>query len=79
MLVEDMAHVQDHAHGPLVACWARALVAVPLKVEDRILGVLSVDIFRTERTLTAADQRLLTTVANQVATAIANALALPAD
>ena len=71
-----MAHVQDHAHGPLVALLGtRALVAVPLKVEDRILGVLSVDNFRTERTLTAADQRLLTTVANQVATAIANALA----
>ena len=48
MLVEDMAHVQDHAHGPLVALLGtRALVAVPLKVEDRILGVLSVDNFRT--------------------------------
>ena len=38
---------------PSSLCWVRALVAVPLKVEDRILGVLSVDNFRTERTLTA--------------------------
>jgi signal transduction histidine kinase/DNA-binding response OmpR family regulator/HAMP domain-containing protein len=76
VLVEDVEHAQDHAHGPLIALLGtRALVAVPLKMEDRILGVLSVDNFRTERTLTTADQRLLTTVASQVATAIANALA----
>jgi signal transduction histidine kinase/DNA-binding response OmpR family regulator/HAMP domain-containing protein len=76
VLVEDLEHVQDHAHGPLIALLGtRALVAVPLKVEGRLLGVLSVDNSRTERTLTAADQRLLVTVANQVATAIANALA----
>jgi signal transduction histidine kinase/CheY-like chemotaxis protein len=50
-------------------------VAVPLKVEDRILGVLSVDSSNTDHRLTEADLRLLTTVANHVATAIANALA----
>ena len=76
VLVEDMQRVRDHAHGSLMdLLGTRSLVAVPLKVQDRILGVLSVDNSRTARTLTEADQRLLTTVANQVATAIANALA----
>jgi signal transduction histidine kinase/CheY-like chemotaxis protein len=71
-----MAHVGDQIHGRLMELLGtHSLVAVPLKVEERILGVLSVDNSNTDRTLTEADLRLLVTVANQVATAIANALA----
>jgi signal transduction histidine kinase/CheY-like chemotaxis protein len=50
-------------------------MAVPLKVEDRILGVLSVNNFKTDRTLTGSDQNLLATVANQLAIAVDNAMA----
>jgi signal transduction histidine kinase/DNA-binding response OmpR family regulator/methyl-accepting chemotaxis protein len=76
VLVEDVEHVRGQIHGRLLELLGtHALVAVPLKVEGRTLGVLSVDNSRTERTLTEADLRLLITVANQVATAIANAQA----
>lgn len=54
---------------------SQTLLAVPLKIEDHVLGVMAVDNATSERSLTAADQRLVTTVANQMAIAIANALA----
>ncbi|HKU53231.1 MAG TPA: histidine kinase dimerization/phospho-acceptor domain-containing protein, partial [Nitrospira sp.] len=50
---------------------ARSVIAVPLKVKDRILGSLTVD--RTkEHSLTEDDRALMETVANQVAIALDN-------
>ena len=76
VLIEDMEQVKDQAYKPLAALLgAHSLAVLPLKLEERVLGVLSVDSSRTQRVLTVADQRLLATLANQVALAIANALA----
>lgn len=76
LLVEDVHAVQQQAYQPLAdALGAQSLLAVPLKVEERVLGVMSVDCVETNRVLTDTDQRVLSTVANQVAIAIANALA----
>ena len=76
LLVEDMAQVQDQVYKPVMQLLgAHSLIVLPLKLEERVLGVLSVDNYRTQRLLTAADQRLLATLANQLAIAIANALA----
>jgi signal transduction histidine kinase/class 3 adenylate cyclase len=50
---------------------ARSVIAVPLKVKDRILGSLTAD--RTkEHSLTEDDRALMETVANQVAIALDN-------
>ncbi|HEY7489924.1 MAG TPA: histidine kinase dimerization/phospho-acceptor domain-containing protein, partial [Candidatus Tectomicrobia bacterium] len=76
VLVEELAQVQAQAYRPMADLLeSRSLVVVPLKVEHRMLGVLSVDNSQTDRPLTRADQHVLTTLANQVAIAIANALA----
>lgn len=76
VLVEDIETVKDQAYRPVIdLLGTHSFLVVPLKVEDRILGVLSVDNIRTNRTLTEADQRLLTTLGNQIAIAIANASA----
>ncbi len=51
---------------------AKSLVSVPLKVQDRILGALTVD--RTdEQSLSEEDLSLMTTLGNQVAIAFDNA------
>jgi signal transduction histidine kinase len=52
----------------------RSLLVLPLKLEDHFLGVLSIGNGASHRPLTEADQRVLMTLANQMATAIANAL-----
>jgi signal transduction histidine kinase/DNA-binding response OmpR family regulator/HAMP domain-containing protein len=76
VLVADVEQVKDQVYRPLMELLGtRSLLGVPLKVEGRVLGVLSVDNVRTDRQLTTADQRLLTTLANQMAIAITNALA----
>jgi signal transduction histidine kinase/DNA-binding response OmpR family regulator len=76
VLVQDMQQVADQAYQPLLdLLGSQALLVVPLRMEDRLLGVISVDNVETHRTLTEADQRLLVTLANQMAVAIANALA----
>jgi len=76
VLVEDMERVKDQAYKPMLDLLsAHSLVVLPLKLEERVLGVLSVDNVRTQRTLTVADQHLLATLANQLAIAIANASA----
>ena len=76
VLVEDMERVKDRAYKPMADLLsAHSLVVLPLKLEERVLGVLSVDNVRTQRPLTVADQHLLATLANQLAIAIANALA----
>jgi signal transduction histidine kinase/class 3 adenylate cyclase len=50
---------------------ARSVIAVPLKVKDRILGSLTVDRTR-EHSLTEDDRALMETMANQVAIALDN-------
>jgi signal transduction histidine kinase/DNA-binding response OmpR family regulator/HAMP domain-containing protein len=73
--IESMDQVLDQAYKPMLDLLeTKSLLIVPLKVEERVLGVLSVDKFRTHRTVTETDQRLLTTLASQLAIAIANAL-----
>lgn len=52
----------------------KALIVVPLKTKDRILGTLTVDRTR-EHSLTQEDLELMMTVANQVAIALDNASA----
>jgi len=50
----------------------KSLIIVPLKANDHILGILTVD--RThEPSLTKDDLELMTTLANQVAIALDNA------
>ena len=76
VFVEDSEKVKAEAYGPMLdLLGVSSFLAVPLKIEDRILGVMSVDNVRSHRKLTLTDQRLLTTLANQMAIAIANALA----
>jgi signal transduction histidine kinase/DNA-binding response OmpR family regulator len=76
VLVQDVQQVRDQIYPPCVDLLeAQSLLVVPLKVEGRLLGVMSVDNVRTQRTLTETDQRVLATLANQMAVAIANALA----
>jgi signal transduction histidine kinase len=78
LLVQDMFQVRSQLH-PLNQTLVemsrtKALILVPLKIQDRILGALMVD--RTqEYSLTHDDLELMTTVANQVAIALDNASA----
>ena len=51
---------------------ARSVIAVPLKVKDRILGSLTADRTKEHRVLTEDDRALMETVANQVAIALDN-------
>lgn len=53
---------------------AKALIAVPLKTKDRILGTLAVDRVQ-EHSLTQDDLELMTTIASQVAISLDNASA----
>ena len=75
LLVGDIREVWDRLNPrnqQLAAMTnARSVIAVPLKVKDRILGSLTVD--RTkEHSLTEDDRSLMETVANQVAIALDN-------
>ena len=75
VLIGDVREVWDRLHPRnqqlAVMTNARSVIAVPLKVKDRILGSLTAD--RTkEHSLTADDQALMETVANQVAIALDN-------
>ena len=53
---------------------AKALISVPLKTKDRILGTLTVDRMQ-EHSLTQDDLELMTTIATQVAISLDNASA----
>ncbi len=76
VLIEDMASVKDQAYRPVTdLLGTQSLLALPIKVEDRVLGVLSVENLHTNRRLTQADQHLLSGLANQMAVGIANASA----
>jgi len=75
LLVGDIREAWDRLHPrnqQLAAMThARSVIAVPLKIKDRILGSLTVD--RTkEHSLTEDDQALMETMANQVAIALDN-------
>lgn len=78
LLIGDLQAVWDRIH-PLnqqlaLLTKAKALIAVPLKTKDRILGSLTVDRMQ-EYSLTQDDLELMMTVANQVAIALDNASA----
>jgi class 3 adenylate cyclase/putative methionine-R-sulfoxide reductase with GAF domain len=51
----------------------RNLLCVPLKVQDKVLGVINVSNKASGNIFTAADEKLLMTLASQAATAIENA------
>lgn len=78
LLMGDVQAVWDHLH-PLnrqliEMIKTKALIAVPLKTKDRIIGTLMVDRMQ-EHSLTHDDLELMTTLANQVAIALDNASA----
>lgn len=78
LLIGDLQAVWDRIH-PLnqqlaLLTQAKALIAVPLKAKDRIIGSLTVDRVQ-EHSLTQDDLELMLTVANQVAIALDNASA----
>ena len=78
LLIPDLNAAWDRLH-PMnqqlaAASGANAVVSVPLKVQERVLGALTVD--RTkEHSLTKDDLEVMTTLSHQVALALANALA----
>lgn len=78
LLIGDVRAVWDRLH-PLnrqliEMIKTKALIAVPLKAKDRIIGTLMVDRMQ-EHSLTHDDLELMTTLANQVAIALDNAAA----
>ncbi|HLW38728.1 MAG TPA: GAF domain-containing protein [Candidatus Eremiobacteraceae bacterium] len=71
----DMVYVADVRSDPRylpATPEVRSLIAYPLKVQDSVLGVLSVESPQVDRFATR-DRRLLATVADQVAIAVSNA------
>ena len=78
LLIEDIRTVWHDLHPSnrqlAELMKTKALIVVPLKTKDRIVGMLTVD--RTqEHSLTQDDLELMTTVANQVAIALDHAAA----
>src|SRR5262249_33894287 len=74
VLVEDMEQVKDQAYKPMLDLLnPHSLIILPLKLEGRVLGVLSVYNVRTHHPLTVAAKHPLTPLANQLAIAMANA------
>ncbi len=78
LLIRDIGAVRSALHPSnqrlVDLSQTKALVVVPLKKKDRILGTLTVD--RTHQgSLTQDDVELMTTVANQVTIALDNAAA----
>ena len=76
LLIGDLREIWDQI-SPLNRQLAelmntRAVIAVPLKTKDRILGTLTVDRVQAH-SLTPDDLELMTTMANQVAIALDNA------
>jgi signal transduction histidine kinase len=70
VLVEDVEASDEPLHHPsLRAMNVRSLVSVPLRVKERVVGVLHVAASEPGR-LTRADQELVAAVANHVAVAL---------
>jgi len=78
LLIGDVQTVWDQFHPSnqqlALLMQTRALIAVPLKAKDRILGSLTIDRVQAH-SLTQDDLELMTTVAHQVAIALDNASA----
>jgi signal transduction histidine kinase len=78
LLIEDVRAVRGQLHPMnqtlVELTQAKALIVVPLKIQDRILGTLTVDRIH-EHGLTQDDLELMTTLGNQVAIALDNASA----
>lgn len=76
VLIDDLREVWDQIHPShrelAQLTQAKAILSVPLKAKDRILGSLTVDRSQ-ERSLTHDDLDLMVTLANQVAIALDNA------
>jgi signal transduction histidine kinase len=51
----------------------KSFLAVPLKTKEKVIGVMAVDNFKSKAKLTERDERLLSTLAGQVAISIENA------
>src|SRR5262249_1499155 len=69
-MVNDVDAAGEHVHLPTVRAYrVRALVAVPLRVKERVFGVLSITARESDR-FTAADVELFSAVANHVALAV---------
>ena len=76
VLMADIAPIQGQGYRPVIELLGcRSFVAVPLKVEGRTLGVLSIGYIKSKRAVSVSDQQILTTVANQLAIGITNASA----
>ena len=70
VLIEDVADTAEPLHRPTVeALGYRSLLAVPLRVKERVFGVLSVSAQEAGR-LGESDLELVTAVANHVAVAV---------
>jgi signal transduction histidine kinase len=70
VLVRDAADTTEPLHRPTVeALGHRSLLAVPLRVKDRLFGVLAVSASEPGR-LDGSDEELLSTVANHVVLAV---------
>src|SRR5262245_51826344 len=70
VMVNDVDAAGEHVHLPTVRAYrVRALVAVPLRVKERVFGVLSITARESGR-FTAADVELFSAVANHVALAV---------
>jgi two-component system phosphate regulon sensor histidine kinase PhoR len=63
----------DETHRIKTSYLVKALIYVPLKVKDRISGVLGVDNRRTDRRFTQHDVQLLSALADYAAIALENA------
>jgi signal transduction histidine kinase len=70
VLVDDTTSTSEPIHRPTAeALGLRSLVAVPLRVKDRVFGVLTIDSTASHR-FSEADVELLSAVANHVALAV---------
>lgn len=73
LLIDDLQKEFDRVYLPIAGLLQQqALLIVPLKLDGRTLGVVSVDRGQTRRAITEPDQHILMALSNQMAIAIAN-------
>ena len=73
ILITDLSRDQRfHSAGDAERYKNQSLLSVPVRIKDRVLGVINVNNKRSGETFNAEDQNLLTTIAHQVALAIEN-------
>ncbi len=74
MLNQDVAELMREYGNPLVVGEApRSCIFVPLVASDQVTGIISLQNLDQENSYTAADVRLLTTLANSMTVALENA------